>query len=168
MYSAADCCMLYNNNSTFPFTLGEDQFIEQIDFAYREASRRKKLPITSLNVISQDQRLLLMGQQLYLATQENEHVKESFAKAIKSSQNREALWEWQVACNAINKTLKEKIRELAQTTPDISTSDLQAIYSLTHFAFQQSKYIVEKHICEQNNREHMHRWFIIHDYKGKL
>lgn len=169
-YNAAESYKSYDHKSYFPFKLGEDHFDDPIDLLYRETLRKNGSPsITSINLLLQDERLLPIAQQLYCATQENENVKKHFARAIQEAlENKEALWEWQLACKAINRTLHHKVKEFAQNAPDISKSDLQKIYSLTHFAFQQNKYIVEKHICEQNNREHIHRWFIAHDYKGRL
>jgi hypothetical protein len=147
--------------------LGEDQFDEPIDLLYRETLRKNgSSSITSINLLLQDERLLSIAQQLYIKTQENENVKKHFARAVEEAlQNKEALWEWQLACKAINRTLHHKVKEFAQNTPDLSKSDLKQIHMLAHFAFQQNKYIVEKHICEQNKKEHTHRWFIAHNYK---
>ncbi len=169
-YNSAQSYASYDHTSSFPFRLGEHQFNEPIDRLYRETLRKNgSTSIASINLLLENKHLLSIAQQLYCATQKDKDVKKYFAKAVeKTLENREALWEWQDACKNINRVLHQKVKELKQTPAELSKSDLQKIYALSHFAFQQNKYIVEKHICEQNQREHTHRWFIRHDYKGRL
>lgn len=152
----------------FPFKLGKDPFNEHMEDLFRDLSRKKSLPATSLAILAQDQRLLVMAQQLYDETKNSSVVQNNFAKARASSFHGEALWEWQTACCAVNKTLRLKIKEYRHSNTDLNKSDIEQILLLTHFAFQQNKYLIEKQLCQQNNREHIHRWFIAHNHKGKL
>lgn len=156
------------NQQIFPFELGKDHFNEHMEDLFRDILRKKALPITSLSLLTQDQELLSKAQQLYDETKSCSIVKEHFAKARESSLQGEALWEWQVACCTINKTLQNKIRKYILSNTDLKKSEIEQIILLAHFAFQQNKYIIEKHICEQSQREHIYRWFVAHNYKGKL
>lgn len=152
----------------FPFELGNDAFNEHMEDLFRDVSRKKSLPITSLAFLVQDQNLLKTACHVYDETKQDPVVQKAFTIAKNASFNGCALWEWQTACHTVNKTLQEKIREFNLHNANMKKSDLELIMLLAHFAFQQNKYIIEQQICKKLNREHTHRWFSIHKHKGKL
>lgn len=143
----------------------------------------------NLNLMIKNEKLLARAQQLYLEVQQDPVVNKKFVQAAKASQTGEALYEWQDACHAVNKRLHQKTKELQQieeqkieaefiklkqlsteiteaefkklqeTDKKIIKAELRDIYLLAHFAFQQSKHIIEETNCEKTKHKRPHKWF---------